>query len=174
MPDDLISEVDRLSGQRIKACYHCHKCAAGCPLIVAMEFGPDRLLRMAALDQPEALFRSRDIWLCAGCFTCTTRCPNGIDLAAVMDAFRQMALLKGYTAGERDVLLFHRLFLGITKRFGRSHEATLLGMFKILAHIPFLNDFGAGIGLVLRGKVPLLPKRIKAVKEVQQIFQRSV
>lgn len=174
MPDDLISEVDRLSGQRIETCYHCHKCAAGCPLVGTMEYGPDRLLRMAALNQRDALLRSGDIWLCAGCFTCTARCPNGIDLAAVMDALRQLALRGGYPTGEGDVLLFHRLFLSVMKLFGRSHEATLLGLFKILSHVPLRNDLGAGLALVARGKVPLLPRRSQAGKEVRRIFQRSV
>lgn len=170
MNRDLVSEVNRLSGQRLELCYHCHKCAAGCPVAGAMAYGPDRVLRMAALDQRERLFGSRDIWLCTGCYTCATRCPNDIDIAAVMDALRQLAIASGYQAGERDALLFHRLFLGVVGRLGRSHEAFMLGLFKVLSHVPLLNDVQAGLGLFLRGKVPLLPKRTRAAAEVRQLF----
>jgi heterodisulfide reductase subunit C len=90
-----------------------------------------------------------------------------------MDALRQLAVANGYPPGERDALLFHRLFLGVVQRLGRSHEAAMLGLFKILSHIPLFDDVGAGIGLFLRGKVPLLPERSGATAEVQQIFQRS-
>jgi heterodisulfide reductase subunit C2 len=169
----LLFEVNRLSGQQVELCYHCHKCTAGCPVVEAMDYGPDWLLRMVALDQRDDLLRSRDIWLCAGCYTCATRCPNEIDIAAVMDALRQIAVASGVPAGERDALLFHRLFLGVVQRLGRSHEAAMLGLFKVLSRVPLLNDMGAGIRLFIRGKVPLLPKRSGAAAAVRQIFERS-
>lgn len=173
MTATLLFEVNRLSGQQVELCYHCHKCTAGCPVVEAMDYGPDWLLRMVALDQRDDLLRSRDIWLCAGCYTCATRCPNEIDIAAVMDALRQIAVGSGVPAGERDALLFHRLFLGVVQRLGRSHEAAMLGLFKVLSRVPLLNDVGAGIGLFIRGKVPLLPKRSGAATAVRQIFERS-
>jgi heterodisulfide reductase subunit C len=174
MLTDLMSETNRLSGETIQLCYHCRKCTAGCPVVEAMDYGPDQLLRMVALNQYEAVLSSRDIWLCAGCFTCVTRCPNDIDIAAVMDALRQIALREGYTVGERDALLFHRLFIGVVQRLGRSHEAFTLGLFKVLSKTPLMNDVGAGVGLFLRGKVPVLPQRSGAASQVRAIFQESL
>lgn len=173
MNSDLVEEVDRFSGQQIGLCYHCHKCTAGCPVVDAMQYGPDLLLRMASLGQDDAVFKSRDIWLCVGCYTCATRCPNDIDIAAMMNGLRQIALARGYPAGERDALLFHRLFIGVVQRFGRSQEAFMLGLFKVLSHVPLMNDVPAGIGLFLRGKVPLLPEHLRAPAQVQRIFQGS-
>jgi heterodisulfide reductase subunit C len=128
---------------------------------------------MVALDQRDQVLGSRDIWLCAGCYTCATRCPNDIDIAAVMDALRQVAVAGGYPAGERDALLFHRLFLGVVQRLGRSHEAFMLGLFKILSRVPIYKDMDSGLALFLRGKVPILPERTKAAAGVKQIFKRS-
>ncbi len=172
MTNYLSSEVIRRSGQHVELCYHCHKCTAGCPVVAAMEYGPDGLLRMVLLDQADLILSSQDIWLCAGCLTCAVRCPNDIDIAAVMDSLRQIAVSESYQPGEPDALLFHRLFLGVVQRLGRSHEAAMLGLFKILSHVPLLNDMGAGLGLFLRGKVPLLPGRSGASAEVGDIFQR--
>jgi len=90
-----------------------------------------------------------------------------------MDALRQIAVQQGYPAAERDVLLFHRLFLGVVSQLGRSHEAAMLGLFKVLSHVPLMNDVGAGVGLFLRGKVPLLPKTPRNRAEIRQIFDRS-
>lgn len=173
MPIPLAQETNQLSSQVVELCYHCHKCTAGCPVVGAMTYGPDQLLRMIALDQQEAVLQSKDIWLCAGCYTCATRCPNDIDISAVMDALRQVALQKGYAAGEPDALLFHRLFMGVVGRLGRSHEAAMLGLFKVLSHVPLMNDVPAGVGLFLRGKVPLLPERSRARQDVRRIFERS-
>lgn len=171
--DILANEVYRLSGQRVDLCYHCHKCAAGCPVVSAMTYAPDQVLRMVALDDVGPVLNSRDIWLCAGCYTCLTYCPNKIDIAAVMDALRQLAVANGYPAGERDALLFHRLFMGVVQRLGRSHEAAMLGLFKISSTIPLLDDMKAGINLFLRGKVPLLPEGLKAGKEVRRIAKQN-
>ena len=173
MEPSLTTQVDTLSGQQVELCYHCHKCTAGCPVVGAMDYGPDRLLRMLTLDESEEILRSRDIWLCSGCYTCATRCPNDIDIAAVMDALRQVAVAEGIPAGERDALLFHRLFLGVLQRLGRSHEAFMLGLFKVLSHVPIYRDVPAGIGLFMRGKVPILPESTSAAAEVKQIFERS-
>ena len=173
MSESLLSELHHLSGQQIELCYHCHKCTAGCPVVDAMDYGPDRLLQMAALNQSEAILRSRDIWLCVGCYTCATRCPNEIDIPAAMDGLRQIALARRYPAGERDALLFHRLFIGVVQRFGRSHEAFMLGLFKVLSRVPLKNDLLAGIGLFLRGKVPLLPEHIGAPSQVRRIFAKA-
>lgn len=170
---DLILEVDRRSAQQVELCYHCHKCTAGCPVVEAMQYGPDRILRMIALGQSQEILSSGDIWLCSGCYTCATRCPNDIDIAAVMDALRQIAISEGYPAGERDALLFHRLFLGVVERLGRSHEAAMLGLFKVLSHVPILNDMGAGVGLLLRGKVPILPKGDGASSAIREMIRRS-
>jgi heterodisulfide reductase subunit C2 len=174
MENSLTSEVQRLSGENIDLCYHCHKCTAGCPVVQSMTYGPDRMLRMVTFDQRDMLLQSHDIWLCAGCYTCATRCPNDIDISAVMDALRQIAISSKSPIGERDTLLFHRLFNGVVKRFGRSHEAATLGLFKVLSHTPKTQDLDAGFNLFIRGKVPILPHySAKAAADVRQIFNRS-
>ena len=173
MVNNLSHEIDLRSGEIIELCYHCHKCTAGCPVVDAMDYGPDQILRMIALDQRDDLLQSKDIWLCAGCFTCATRCPNDIDIAAVMDSLRQIAVENGYKVGEPDALLFHRLFLGVVGKLGRSHEAAMLGLFKVLSHVPLFNDMDSGVRLFMRGKVPILPERSAAGKHIRQIYQRS-
>jgi heterodisulfide reductase subunit D len=92
----LVDQVNRLSDQFIQMCYHCHKCTAGCPAAFAMEYGPDRILRLLQLGQREQALASRDIWLCLGCEMCGVHCPNQIDVGAVMIALRQVAGECGY------------------------------------------------------------------------------
>jgi hypothetical protein len=91
-----------------------------------------------------------------------------------MDALRQVAVEEKSSIGERDALLFHRLFMGVVQRLGRSHEAATLGLFKVFSHTPIYQDMGAGINLFIRGKVPIIPKwNGKTATEVRQIFQKS-
>jgi len=166
--------IQKLSGQDLGACYHCHKCTAGCPMTASMQYGPAWIIRHVALGEAIEALDNKDIWLCSGCYTCATRCPNDIDVSAVMDALRQTALKRGIPSRERDALLFNRIFLGVVERLGKSHEALTLGLFKVLSHTPIYQDMGAGAGLFLRGKVPLLPERPEGVSEVKQIFRGSL
>ena len=114
-----LDQVNTLSGQTVQLCYHCHKCTAGCPVAVEMEYGPDRVLRLVQLGEKERVLTSRDIWICASCETCGTRCPNEINIAEVMDALRVISLAEEYSTPEPNAPAFHRLFLGIVGRTGR-------------------------------------------------------
>lgn len=167
-----VNQVNRLSGQTIQLCYHCHKCTAGCPVAGAMDFGPDRVLRLVQLGDRERLLAGPDIWLCAGCETCGARCPNQIDIARVMDALRQIAVAEGVPPAEPDALKFHRLFLAVVRRLGRMHEATLLALYKLwTGHL--LADLDSGARLAFKGKVPLLPRPVKARRAVRRIFEAT-
>jgi heterodisulfide reductase subunit D len=101
-------QVNDLSGQTVQLCYHCHKCTAGCPAAFAMEYGPDRVLRLIQFGQQERLLTSRDPWLCLGCEMCGAHCPNDIDIYEVMLALKEMAEEAGYRAEDcqelREVL----------------------------------------------------------------------
>ena len=96
MESTFIDQINSLSGQVTQLCYHCHKCTAGCPAAFAMEYGPDRILRLIQFGQCERLLSSRDPWLCLGCEMCGAHCPNEIDINEVMIALKEMSAEAGY------------------------------------------------------------------------------
>ena len=100
MAKTLADRVNALCDQSIQLCYHCHKCTAGCPVAHAMDYGPDRLLRLLHLGQEERVLTSRDPWLCVGCDMCGALCPNEIDVAEVMIALKKLAAQTGLRAGD--------------------------------------------------------------------------
>lgn len=165
---DFINRVNTLSEQTIQLCYHCHKCTAGCPVAGEMTYGPDRILRLVQLGQKERLLASPDIWLCASCETCGTRCPNEIDIGA-----GQMAVAEGVSVAEPEAVKFHRLFLFLLRHLGRMHEATLLALYKLWTR-QVMADMDSGLKLLVKGKVPLLPHPIKARNKVKRIFKATL
>ena len=96
MGESYLDQINRLSGQTVQLCYQCHKCTAGCPAAFAMEYGPDRILRLIQFGQLERVLASRDPWLCLGCEMCGAHCPNEIDINEVMIALKEIAGEKGY------------------------------------------------------------------------------
>jgi heterodisulfide reductase subunit C len=169
---NFVKQVNELSEQTIQLCYHCHKCTAGCPVAEEMSYGPDRVLRMVQFGDTERLLSSPDIWICASCETCGTRCPNEIDVARVMDALRQMAIAQGAAIAEPDAVKFHKLFLFLVQNVGRMHEAALMGVYLTWTW-GILDYVGVGSKMFLKGKVPLLPHRIKGRGEVKRIFEAT-
>ncbi len=93
-PKEFLEKVVRLSGQDIRSCYYCGKCTAGCPMVSFMDLNPRQTMRRI-LDDREDVLESNGPWICATCYNCSARCPNEIDIAAVMEALRQIQLRKG-------------------------------------------------------------------------------
>ncbi len=145
----------------MSACYRCLKCTAGCPMAEAMDYQPDRLIRMVQLGLKDQALGSRSVWLCTGCLSCSERCPNGIDVARVVDTLKQMVLGERRRPGEPQIAVFHDAFLNTLKAYGRLHEATLIGVLKLRNH-NWTSDLGLGIKMFLKRKIPLMPRRVRA------------
>lgn len=161
-------EVIARSGQSVELCYHCKKCTAGCPMSDEMDLRPNQVMRALQLGQVDRVLNSKTIWVCASCATCSTRCPYGIDIVAVMDALRATAKEKGVPARIPSVPLFNNLFLRWVKTNGRMYELGLLGELKMrmmlkgqLDMAQFRKDASIGLKLFMGRKLKVLPKWVR-------------
>jgi heterodisulfide reductase subunit C len=167
--NSFLTEVLQKSGENLQACYQCQKCSAGCPVAYAMDILPNQVLRHIQYDHREKVLSSNTIWICASCYSCSVRCPNNIDIAKIMDTLRSMALQSDIKPGEKDVPLFHSVFLDTIKSKGRIHELSLILQFKAKTR-DFLKDAGLGWKMYKRGKINLFPSKFGGGKEIQDIF----
>lgn len=170
--DDFLAVVARKSGQTLQRCYFCKKCASGCPVASYYDYLPYELFRMAQFGLKKEVLSSAVIWICSTCSTCAVRCPNDIDIVKVMDTLKEMSIEEGIKAGENRIKLFHLLFLGSLKRFGRLHEVTLLGLLKFRTGQLF-RDLRLGMNLMRKGKLSLFPTRIKGRRELKKILKKA-
>ncbi len=92
LQSDFVKKVEEISGQSLLSCNQCGKCSAGCPMSFAMDSLPNQVIRLVQLGLEEDIAGSKTVWICASCFTCTVRCPQGVDLAKVMEAVRLVTL----------------------------------------------------------------------------------
>ena len=165
-------EVKEKSGQPIELCYQCLKCASGCIATGFADYYPNEIIRMVQLGQRERALNSSSIWICSSCEICGARCPNGINTAAVMDTLKEMAIEAG-TVKEKNVELFHKNFLNSVRTFGRTHEISMMGLYKLKSG-DLMSDLDVGMGMILKGKMPLLPHMVKDKGKVKDIFNKTV
>jgi heterodisulfide reductase subunit C len=136
-----------------------------------MEIPPHEIIRFVQLGCEQEALSSRTIWLCASCETCTSRCPKNIDVVAVMDALRILAFQQGQTRAEKEITLFHKLFLRVVERFGRVQELCLMGIYNLLTLNPW-KDWRLAKKLLAKGKLKLAFPKVKGVREFQEVFKR--
>ncbi len=156
----------------INQCYQCCKCSTGCPAASEMDILPHQMVRLAVLGNMDRLVESKSMWLCLACHTCGARCPNGIDVPALLDPIRHQVIQKNIATQESEIPAFHTTFLKTIRMFGRVHELTLIGLYKMKTKT-FFNDMELGMKMFKKGKIGIFPHRSKNVGKVKELFRRS-
>jgi heterodisulfide reductase subunit C len=134
---------------------------------------------MIQMGLKDEVLKSATIWVCASCETCTTRCPNDIDIAKVMDTMRVMSRRLGMPAGEKRVPIFHDAFLSSIKRMGRVYELGMIGDYTLksgdasvkLKSGSLMEEAKLGWQMFKKGKLKLFPRRIKGRGEIKRLFK---
>jgi heterodisulfide reductase subunit C len=91
--DEFVCKVCDLSGEHVTLCEQCGTCSGGCPVVGEMDVTPSQMMKMTQLGMKDVL-DVKTIWVCASCYTCTIRCPRGLDVSKVAEALRQIILRK--------------------------------------------------------------------------------
>ncbi len=123
-----------------------------------MDLLPHQVIHLMGLGKLERVLRCKTIWLCAGCYTCAVRCPNDIDVTAVMGELRSQALEQGIPCPFPDAMTFHKSFLRDIGRRGRIHEIRMMGEYNLGRGKPFENA-SLGPKMFLKGRLHLLPPK---------------
>jgi len=164
----LATEIEAATGINPAACYQCGKCSAGCPMASESDLRPHQVMRRVTYGSREKALRDESIWLCLTCETCSTRCPNGCDPAGVIDALREISIESGMATMPRAMRAFHKTFL---RANGRLHEVGLVVGYKLRSGA-LMNDVTNTPGLLSRGKLGIMPDKIKGVAEVKRLFDK--
>ncbi len=176
----LLEQIEAQGPFQAGACFQCRKCTNGCPVTFAMDLYPDEVIRLVILGQRETVLDCRTIWVCAACETCTTRCPNDVKIAELMDCLKEMAVQEGVPSPQPQILTLHETFLNNIKKWGRVYETTLLPAY-LLKSGELLDKWNSGtwrydlkLGrqMFSKGRLPLMPKSIKGKSEVRKILAR--
>jgi len=164
-------EIFNRSGENVYLCYQCRKCASGCPSLAFMDCSPTELMRYIQLGMIDEAMRKNTIWFCLSCQTCSTRCPQGIDIAHVVDTIRIIVQERRIKVDTKNARVFNRIWMMILKYTGRMYEVGLVGMLNLLTGKPF-KDLSLGIKMARKGKLRFLPSFGKPFSTIK-MFARA-
>jgi heterodisulfide reductase subunit B2 len=147
-------------GQNVYLCYQCVKCTSGCPLSEFFDYQPNQIMRAVQLGSEEIALDSKTPWLCAFCQTCSTRCPQGLDIAAIMETLTRVAVKKGKKPAIPAVDNFNKAFMREVRLWGRAYEVGLMVEMKLRSR-DLLGDMDLGVKMIAKNKLPFLPKWVR-------------
>lgn len=165
-------EVIRLpGGEKINACIQCGTCSGSCPTCYEMDYTPRKIINMIRAELKEEVLSSKAIWLCASCYSCTTRCPRGIVITDLMYALKNLAIEQGYVGDKALAPNFYRSFNQVIEGAGRLNEGQLITRFAFKTDIKKLFAYAPiGLKLFARKKIAFFPPSVKNKREFKKII----
>lgn len=165
-------EIMEKSGTNVTSCFSCMSCSSGCQFQHIMDDKPHQIIRMVLMGFKEEALASKAPWLCVGCNTCSINCPNAIDIPAVMDAIRQMAIHENRKIPEPDILNFHNSVVSSVERYGRTHKLEIMMRYKLIKR-DFFSDVDVGIKMLAKRKLDLRASKIKDLHSLKKVFGKD-
>lgn len=165
---DLVQRVQEELGENVYLCYQCVKCTSGCPVSEFFDWQPNQIMRAIQLGQEDIALHAQTPWLCACCQTCTTRCPQGLDVAAIMDYLTRLVSKEGIRPVVPEVDYFNKAFMREVKLWGRAYELGLLVEMKFRT-MDIMADMDLGLKMFQKNKLRLLPSPTRTPRKVKPL-----
>jgi heterodisulfide reductase subunit C len=161
-------------GESIKKCIQCGTCTGSCPVSYTMDVTPREVIALFRARDIESILSSRTIWICASCYACTVRCPQGVQVTDILYALKRLAIEQEIFPKRFPVYSLSKSFVFFANRYGRSYEPGLILAYFLKTN-PFklLGMLTLFLKLILKGRIGLLPKKIKGTKTFPQILKEA-
>jgi heterodisulfide reductase subunit B len=156
---ELAQRIQDELGENVYLCYQCVKCTSGCPVGQFFDWQPNQIMRALQLGQEDIALESQTPWLCAACQTCSTRCPQGLDIAAIMEFLTREARERGIEPAVPEVDHFNQAFMREVRLWGRAYEPGMMIEMKLRNPGSMLDDMDLYVKMLQKRKVGFLPSR---------------
>ena len=176
-----IEEINNLlhasTGNPINTCIQCGTCSATCPVASGgfMDNSPRRIIALIRAGFKEQVVGANTFWYCASCYQCTVRCPRGIDIAELMYALKRYTVWKDRHQEGLIGPVFSETFVKMILRTGRSYEPVLATSYLFTFGLPdMVQEALTATVLMLKGRLPLLPARIKRLDNFKRMIRHII
>jgi heterodisulfide reductase subunit B len=164
----LAQRIQEELGQNVYLCYQCVKCTSGCPVAEFFDWQPNQVMRALQLGQEDIALESRTPWLCASCQACTTRCPQNLDIAGIMDFLTREALAQGKKPPVTEVKIFNEAFMREVRLWGRAYELGMMAEVKLRTK-NIMGDLDLGAKMLQKNKFAFFPTPARPPRNVKPV-----
>ena len=161
-------------GESIKKCIQCGTCTATCPVSYTMDITPREIIALFRAKDIDTILSSRTIWICASCYSCTVRCPQGVKVTDIIYSLKRLAIENEIFPKKFPVYALSNSFVWFVNHLGLSYEPGLLvsyylrtNPFKLLGMVPLF------LKLVKNGRIGFFPKKIKNKKSFSKLLKEA-
>lgn len=130
---------------------------------------------MINADLKDQVLASNTFWYCASCYHCTVRCPSEIDIAGLMYALKRYSIWKNQHQEGLIGPVFSETFVKTIMKSGRSYEPILATSYLFTYGVQeLLQEAQTATSLMLKGRLPVLPPRIKRIENFRRMVRRII
>jgi heterodisulfide reductase subunit C len=162
-------------GEPINTCIQCGTCSGTCPVAGFMDHTPRQIIALINQGRKDEVLASNTFWYCASCYHCTVRCPQDINITELMYALKRYSIWKRQHQEGLIGPTFSEAFVKMIVRSGRSFEPILAPSYIFSFSLTgFLQEIQNATGLMLKGRLPLLPARVKRLENFRRMLGRII
>lgn len=156
--------------ERLLSCIQCGTCSGTCPLSIYMDLTPRRVMAMVREGFREDVLRSKTIWLCASCYSCSVECPQKINITDVMYQLKREAIRNNVYPKRFPIPVLAQEFCEMVRRRGRNSEFWVVLRMALRSNPLILFSMArTGWDLWRTGRLSLRRERIQRTNELQYI-----
>lgn len=154
--------------ERLLSCIQCGTCSGTCPLSIYMDKTPRQIIALVREGFRDDALRSKTIWLCASCYSCSVDCPQEIKITDVMYRLKREAIQRNVWPKRFPIPVLAQEFCNLVQRKGRNSEFWLVFRMALRTNPLALLQFAPlGWRLWRTGRLSLRMERIRRVDELQ-------
>ena len=173
--EEVANLLHAAKGSSLNACIQCGTCSGTCPAVEYMDHTPRRMIGLILADFKDEVLASNTFWYCASCFHCTVRCPSEIDIAETMYALKRYSIWKHIHQEGLVGPTFSETFVKTILRSGRSYEPVLATTYLFSSGVKeLIQEASMATGLMLKGRLPVLPPKIKRLENFKRMISRVI
>jgi heterodisulfide reductase subunit C len=172
---DFLGEIYSIpGGEKIKDCIQCGTCSGSCPTSDLMDYTPRQIFAMIRAGMRDEVLTANTSWLCTSCYSCYVRCPQDIKITDIMYALKRLAIKEGKFPKGGDAQEFSKAFAKVVNRYGRNHEMELMQRYFLKTKpLDLLRNMPVGLKMLRHGRLPLLPKKMRNISQLQKIIRKA-
>lgn len=169
---ELAQTIAQRAGVNLRDCYQCGKCSAGCPMADEMDLTPQQIMRELQLGLVDRALDARGPWLCAQCMVCTARCPQNIDITAIMHEVRMESHYEGRNPVPESET-FENQFMSGVRSDGRSNEQYLAAFYNLKSgHL--MQDMTSAPRMLTKGLIGVSKNTVKDRDAVRKLVDKCL